>query len=111
MQTGNNDVLLSISNNHLSQFLESDLNPLANVRPPTVSVVKPNAVLLQAEHIRKVLAEVAKSDPSARCHHFPFAVEPENRHLLEKNGYTLQTEGLYTKISWSNEPREITMII
>jgi hypothetical protein len=107
----NNDVLLSVSNNHLSQFLESDLNPLAHVHPPVVSVVKPNAVLVQAEHIRKTLADVAKSDPSARCHHFPFTVAPENRHLLEKNGYILENEGLYTKVSWSNNPREVTLIM
>ena len=107
----NNDLLLSVSNSHLSQFLESDLNPLAHVHPPQISIVKPNAVLLQAEQIKKTLADVAKSDPSARCHHFPFKIAAENRHLLEKNGYVLQDEGLYTKVSWSNSPREVTVIV
>ena len=111
MSAQNNDVLLSVSGGHLSQFLESDLNPLAHVHPPKMSVVKPNAVLLQAEHIKKILEEVSRTDPSARCHHFPFEVAPENRHLLERNGYTLQNEGAYTKVSWSNNPREVTLIM
>jgi hypothetical protein len=96
----------TIEGHKVEQFLTSSANPLYNVKPPQQTEELQNAVLLQAEDIKKTLDRISKTDPTARRHNFPYSIATENEKLLKDNGFKLRkmqdgvTLEVYTEVSW-----------
>jgi|SRR6478609_1925477 len=111
ISTGDNEVALDptkpiIEEKKVEDFLTSSVNPLHDIRPPQHTAELQNAVLLQAEDIKKTLERIYKSDPTARCHNFPYIIAPENEKLLVANGFFVKktfiqdTQEAFTEVCW-----------
>jgi hypothetical protein len=89
---------------HVSDILKSDVNPLADFRPPQQAPAVENDTLLQADEIKETLIRISQSDPTAKRHGFRFIIAKENKELLEKNGCRVKIIGkgndAYTEVSW-----------
>lgn len=95
-----------INSNQVTDFLTGPTNPLYSVKPPQQTAELQNAVLLQAEDIKKTLERIASDDPTARCHNFPYVIAPENEKLLTDNGFVVKhflnkvSQDAYTEVCW-----------